>query len=217
MAVGKKRRFEVFKRDAFTCAYCGRKPPTVTLEVDHIIPVAEGGGDDYENLATSCFDCNRGKSAGLLDDRAPVPNVAEQTELMREREAQLREYHAVKQAERERKDRDFAECWNYWFKLWDVETMRRWETPFEGYLRKAIGVLGVDEVKEAMDIAHDRCGYLSSKPAKYLGGVLRRKIAAAEGRLTYCTICDEPMVLDPGEDALADWYHFACKEKEAQA
>lgn len=31
-------RFEVFKRDNFTCRYCGQAPPTAILEVDHIIP-----------------------------------------------------------------------------------------------------------------------------------------------------------------------------------
>ena len=39
----KKIRFEVFKRDSFTCQYCGRMAPDVILEVDHILPVAEGG------------------------------------------------------------------------------------------------------------------------------------------------------------------------------
>jgi 5-methylcytosine-specific restriction endonuclease McrA len=36
-------RFEVFKRDAFKCQYCGKSAPEVTLEVDHIIPVSKGG------------------------------------------------------------------------------------------------------------------------------------------------------------------------------
>lgn len=62
MAVGKTKRFEVFKRDEFTCVYCGRKPPAVTLECDHIVPRASGGGDSLDNLTTACFDCNRGKS-----------------------------------------------------------------------------------------------------------------------------------------------------------
>ena len=60
-AIPKKVRFEVFKRDKFTCTYCGRKAPDVVLEVDHIIPVAEGGKNDIMNLTTSCRDCNRGK------------------------------------------------------------------------------------------------------------------------------------------------------------
>ena len=59
----KTLRFEIFKRDNFTCVYCGKKPPEVILEVDHIIPRKEGGDDDPSNLATSCFSCNRGKGA----------------------------------------------------------------------------------------------------------------------------------------------------------
>lgn len=52
-------RFQVFKRDRFTCQYCGRSG--VELEVDHIQPVANGGTNDLDNLITACKDCNRGK------------------------------------------------------------------------------------------------------------------------------------------------------------
>jgi len=61
--LSKKVRFEIFKRDNFNCQYCGRTPPNVTLEVDHIMPVSDGGDSDEDNLVTSCFDCNRGKAA----------------------------------------------------------------------------------------------------------------------------------------------------------
>lgn len=42
-AISKKTRFDVFKRDGFTCQYCGAHPPEVVLHIDHIIAVAEGG------------------------------------------------------------------------------------------------------------------------------------------------------------------------------
>jgi hypothetical protein len=57
----KKARFEVFKRDSFKCQYCGKSSPDIVLEVDHIVPVVEGGTNEMINLITSCFDCNRGK------------------------------------------------------------------------------------------------------------------------------------------------------------
>ena len=63
MSITKKLRFEVFKRDGFKCAYCGKNPPQVTLEVDHIDPKSKGGKDDINNLVSACFDCNRGKKA----------------------------------------------------------------------------------------------------------------------------------------------------------
>ena len=44
----KKVRFEVFKRDSFTCQYCGRTAPSVILEVDHIKPVCDGGQNEKD-------------------------------------------------------------------------------------------------------------------------------------------------------------------------
>jgi 5-methylcytosine-specific restriction endonuclease McrA len=35
-SVGQKLRFEVFKRDGFTCQYCGCSAPNSVLEIDHI-------------------------------------------------------------------------------------------------------------------------------------------------------------------------------------
>lgn len=66
LPISKTLRFDVFKRDSFICSYCGRTPPTVRLEADHINPVAEGGSSDINNLITACFDCNRGKGAAPL-------------------------------------------------------------------------------------------------------------------------------------------------------
>lgn len=68
----KKKRFEIFKRDRFMCQYCGRIAPNVVLEVDHIIPICEGGENEVANLVTSCFDCNRGKGKLKLSDDAYI-------------------------------------------------------------------------------------------------------------------------------------------------
>lgn len=61
-----KIRFEVLKRDNFTCQYCGAHGEGVVLEVDHIIPISKGGTSDMGNLITACFDCNRGKGSNLV-------------------------------------------------------------------------------------------------------------------------------------------------------
>jgi hypothetical protein len=73
--IGKKLRFEIFKRDDFTCQYCGKQPPACVLEVDHINPVAEGGSNDEMNLATSCDACNRGKGKRKLGNVIPRPDA----------------------------------------------------------------------------------------------------------------------------------------------
>ena len=56
-------RWKIFKRDNFTCQYCGQYAPNVQLEVDHKLEVANGGDDSEGNLITSCWSCNHGKEA----------------------------------------------------------------------------------------------------------------------------------------------------------
>ena len=55
-------RYQILERDEFTCQGCGQYAPNVMLEVDHIVPVAEGGTDVETNLRTYCWACNRGRS-----------------------------------------------------------------------------------------------------------------------------------------------------------
>lgn len=87
--LGKKLRFEVFKRDGFTCQYCGRMAPTVVLEVDHINPVKEKGTDNIMNLITSCFDCNRGKGCKTLSDNQVIKQQQDQLKEINEKRVQL--------------------------------------------------------------------------------------------------------------------------------
>ncbi|SKY30089.1 HNH endonuclease, putative [Mycobacteroides abscessus subsp. massiliense] len=75
MAVTKRLRYEVLRRDNYSCRYCGRSAPEVKLTVDHVVPVALGGSDEPSNLVAACADCNSGKSsvpadAPLVDDVA---------------------------------------------------------------------------------------------------------------------------------------------------
>jgi 5-methylcytosine-specific restriction endonuclease McrA len=56
-------RQNVFKRDKFTCQYCG-SPKSLTL--DHIIPRSKGGKTSWSNLVTACQPCNTRKG-----DRTP--------------------------------------------------------------------------------------------------------------------------------------------------
>lgn len=57
-----RTRWRIFERDNFCCRVCGLSSKENTkLEIDHKISVADGGGDEDDNLWTLCFDCNRGK------------------------------------------------------------------------------------------------------------------------------------------------------------
>lgn len=63
MALNRRLRWQIFRRDKFACGYCGLSAQDgAVLEVDHIHPRAEGGSDDPSNLITACSDCNSGKS-----------------------------------------------------------------------------------------------------------------------------------------------------------
>ena len=57
-------RAEVFRRDDYTCRYCGERGKR--LECDHVVPVSRGGSNDPSNLVTACFRCNRSKRAKTL-------------------------------------------------------------------------------------------------------------------------------------------------------
>lgn len=68
MAVSKRTRYEVLKRDNHTCRYCGGVAPDVVLTVDHVVPTALGGPDAPDNLVAACKDCNAGKASTNPDD-----------------------------------------------------------------------------------------------------------------------------------------------------
>lgn len=68
MAVSKRLRYEVLRRDKQTCQYCGARAPQTPLTVDHVVPRTLGGSDQPDNLVAACFDCNAGKSSSRPDD-----------------------------------------------------------------------------------------------------------------------------------------------------
>ena len=53
-------RLEVFKRDRFTCQYCGKETRHLTL--DHVIPRYREGEHTWENVVSACMPCNRRKA-----------------------------------------------------------------------------------------------------------------------------------------------------------
>ncbi|MBW3608711.1 MAG: HNH endonuclease [Actinobacteria bacterium] len=50
----RQTRSMVLYRDASRCQLCNR----AAVEVDHIVPVAEGGSDRPSNLRSLCRDCH---------------------------------------------------------------------------------------------------------------------------------------------------------------
>lgn len=67
MAVSRRLRYEVLRRDDHACRYCGARAPEIKLTVDHVVPVALGGSDEPGNLVAACSACNAGKSSSAPD------------------------------------------------------------------------------------------------------------------------------------------------------
>ena len=59
-------RRNVFKRDRFTCQYCGKQPGSEELTIDHVVPRAQGGTSSWDNCVLACVGCNTRKA-----DRTP--------------------------------------------------------------------------------------------------------------------------------------------------
>ena len=59
-------RRNIFKRDWFTCQYCGKQPSSEELTIDHVLPRAQGGTSIWENCVLACIACNAWKA-----DRTP--------------------------------------------------------------------------------------------------------------------------------------------------
>lgn len=59
-------RRNIFKRDRYTCVYCGKQAGTENLTLDHVVPRSKGGISSWENTVLACVDCNKRKA-----DRTP--------------------------------------------------------------------------------------------------------------------------------------------------
>ncbi len=59
-------REKTFERNNYQCQSCHKIDLTAkNLQVDHIIPLAQGGANHLSNLQTLCAKCNREKSSKL--------------------------------------------------------------------------------------------------------------------------------------------------------
>lgn len=64
-------RQNVFKRDNFTCQYCGKKMGPTQLTLDHVVPRCMWSGNDsptnWRNIVAACRKCNATKDARTPD------------------------------------------------------------------------------------------------------------------------------------------------------
>ena len=61
-------RRNLYKRDHNTCQYCGARPGTAELSIDHIVPRSRGGTSSWENCVLACVRCNSKKADRLQSE-----------------------------------------------------------------------------------------------------------------------------------------------------
>ena len=171
MSVSKKIRFEVFKTDGFSCAYCGGKPPAIVLEADHIEPVSSGGSDNIGNLITSCFNCNRGKGATKLSNIPP--RLEDEMDLRREKEEQIKEFRKLMSNIRKRTNRDIKKIdkiYNNSFPDWHLSDSFSQIT-----VKRFLSMLPLHEVEDAMLRACSKPGLNEDRALRYFCGICWRR------------------------------------------
>lgn len=147
-SISVKKRFDVFKRDNFTCQYCSRKPPKVPLECDHIVPVCKGGKNDIDNLITACFDCNRGKGGIELDN---IPDtLVVKMERMIIAKKQYKQYQNLLKKQKQIIDLEIDQVVDVFRSFFDGYTV---SDKFRISIKNFISKLDVNEVCESMEKA----------------------------------------------------------------
>jgi hypothetical protein len=152
VALSKRTRFEVFKRDQFTCQYCGRKPPSIILHCDHILAVADGGGNEEMNLITSCSDCNLGKSDIPLT-RIP-DSLSNSQSIEKEKFEQVKAYNKFLKEKNEQMMIAVASISERWVLLSGEDPSKvRISAQHEASIRVFLRQLPTEKILECVDVA----------------------------------------------------------------
>lgn len=61
-------RRNIYRRDRYTCQYCGRRRPSEDLSIDHVIPRSRGGRTSWTNCALACLRCNVRKGNRTVEE-----------------------------------------------------------------------------------------------------------------------------------------------------
>ena len=174
MAVTKRTRFEVLRRDAHTCRYC--RSTTNELTVDHVVPVALGGSDAPENLVAACRDCNAGKSSSS-PDASLVANVSDDAvRWAAARKAAMGDVERKIAADKKRQ----AEIDDAIFTAWKIDEKYLpddWRQSVNSWLRMG---LSLDVIVDSIEVAYTAYWVSQRDMFRYAAGVVRNRIAALD-------------------------------------
>lgn len=154
MSVSKRLRFEILRRDNHQCRYCGATAPDVKLAVDHVVPVALGGGDEPSNLVAACVDCNSGKSSAS-PDASIVENVSADALRWSKAMEMVAHTRAIIREEANERYGAFLAKWNTWTYTYmgqkkTVDLPSGWEQSVDQFLTAG---LEMGDLHELIDVA----------------------------------------------------------------
>jgi hypothetical protein len=74
---------QVYKRDNYQCLCCGKeRRKGVSLEIDHVLPIAMGGKNAPSNLQTLCKQCNGIKGVNEIDYSSIISPLSSPKEMI---------------------------------------------------------------------------------------------------------------------------------------
>jgi hypothetical protein len=215
MAVTKRLRHEILRRDNFTCQSCGATAPDVKLEPDHVIPVALGGSDHPSNLQTLCEDCNAGKSA-TPPDATTVAKVADDaTRWARAMQAAAGELLGARQVRNEARAA-FDSKWTSWSEgRPPLPRPLGWESTVDNLL--AAG-LPLSVLLDCVDIAMNARQVKAANVFKYMCGVAWKQVRSLQQAASEMVNAPVPTPDAPDYDHYASaLYTFTQTEIEVYA
>lgn len=198
MAVSKRTRFEVLRRDNYTCRYC--RSTENALTIDHVTPVALGGTDDPSNLVTACRDCNSGKSSSS-PDAALVADVSD--DAIRWANARREAARLFNQERTDRRERVqlLREVWIEWDESADLLPID-WEEKVNQWLDAG---LTMHRVLDAYAIATGRNNVPARAVFAYMCGVTRNWLKEIDERAQLLIDGEDAVDYPTADDVLVDF------------
>lgn len=200
MAVSKRLRYEILRRDNNTCRYCGGAAPDVVLTVDHVVPTALGGSDDPSNLVAACKDCNAGKTSSSPD--APlVTDVADKAVQWGAAIAQWAKQRLNDRYERDCYVDQFTDAWDVWG--YGPEGDRKqvpkpagWKATIWQFYETG---LPIEELEDAITITCGRDRVQLDEKFRYMCGIAWKQVEKMhEGARTLVEEAEPAEAVEPG-------------------
>lgn len=201
MPVSKRTRFEVLRRDGHRCRYCGAGAGDSGLTVDHVLPVALGGGDGPDNLVAACRDCNSGKTS-TSPDSPLVAQVSDDAIRWAAARKAASEAMAAEVQHRTAYRDGFLDAWNEWGSFVYKSLPSDWPISVTRWQEQGLPLVAL---VEAVDIA------MGAKVPRervfvYMCGVVKRRLSELDAT-TAAEVSPgpEPASTEPHECGFMDY------------